>query len=506
MSDLTLTFDKFRISLRNGLKSGEADVHVTPKALSLLWFLVERPGRVFSKDELFSAIWPETAVSDAALATCIQELRTALGDDARRPRFIETVHRRGYRFLGETRRIDTPLAIPLRPSIAVLPFLNLSDSSEYGHFADGITDDLITDLARVRWLFVIARNSSFCFKGKSYDVKDVARTLGVRYVLEGTIRKTDSDLRVSAQLIDGLTGATHWASRYDREIGNIFKLQEEITQSVVAAIEPNVLAAEGDRASRRPASDLSVWELVAQAQAYFWRLTRADYGHATDLLRRAVDLSPDYAPARALFGFCQVFAVHMGWITRQDGLGPARQHAVRSIMLDDRNPWGHIALGYCAMMERQTEESIAAFRRAVDLNPSSAAAHSYLSHGLGFAGKYAEAIFHGEEAIRLSPLDPEMARFLGGIAVSHFTAGHYEKAVQFTTDALRLRPEFQGAQRLLCASLAQCGRITEAQRYLALVKQRQPQISAEWVRLNVPYQTPELIERFVEGMRKAGMQ
>ncbi len=226
-------------------------------------------------------------------------------------------------------------------------------------------------------------------------MKQVARELGVRYVLEGSVRRAGKQLRISAQLIDATTGGHHWAERYDRELGDIFAVQDEITRSVAAAIEPHLLAAEGVRALSRSADDLGAWELVARAQTHVWRLTRADYETAIEPLKRAVEAYPDYAPARSLLGFCLVFAAHMGWIDRDQGLLPGRQHAIRAIALDDRDPWGHIALGYWAMMERRTEESIAAFRRAVNLNPNSAAAHSHLSHGFAFAGQDREAIEHG---------------------------------------------------------------------------------------------------------------
>jgi tetratricopeptide (TPR) repeat protein len=204
--------------------------------------------------------------------------------------------------------------------------------------------------------------------------------------------------------------------------------------------------------------------------------------------------------------FCLVIAAHMGWINRDQGLLPGHQHAIRAIALDDRDPWGHIALGYWALMERRTEESIAEFRQAVKLNPNSAAAHSHLSRGLAFAGQDREAIEHGEDAIRLSPLDPDMALFLGGFAVAHYAAGRYAEAARCATEAARLRPGFQGVQRMRCASLAQAGRVDEARSFLAAVLREQPQLSIDWVKVNVPYQTPQLMERYLEGMRKAGLR
>jgi TolB-like protein/tetratricopeptide (TPR) repeat protein len=514
MPDRALTFGRYRLEPRAGLMSGARAIKLTPKALALLSYLAERPGEVVTKDELFAAVWPETTVGDAALVTCIQELRSALHDDARHPRYIETLHRRGYRFIAKpapAAKEDrngkaSSLALPDKPSIAVLPFTNMSGDADQDYFADGISEDLITGLARIRWLFVIARNSSFVYKQRAVDVKQVSRQLGVRYVLEGSVRRAGKHVRITAQLVDATTGAHHWAERYDREIGDIFAVQDEITRSVVATIEPRLLAAEGVRAFSRSPDDLGAWELVARAQTYVWRLTREDNEAARDALARAVAAYPDYARARSLLAFCLVFAAHNGWVNRDEGLKTGREHVLRAVALDELDPWGQIALGYSSMMERRTEESLAAFRRAVNLNPSSAAAHCYLSHGLAFAGQDVEAIAHGEEAMRLSPLDPETAMFIGGIAVAHYVSGRYAEAARFSEELVRLRPGFHGAQRLRCASLARVGRVEEARAVLVELRRAHPELTIAWIRASVPYQTPELMERFLDGMRKAGLQ
>jgi len=543
--DRQFAFGGFRFDARTGeLRGDRKQAKLTPRAAAVLTMLAERPEKLVFKQELFEQVWGGLAVSDDALTSCIHELRQALGDDARAPRYIETRHRRGYRLMEPVtvvsegaglpgRAIAPPpqssslvgqvadvgaldaahtghrhgwsLPLPDRPSIAVLPFVNMSGDPDQEHFADGITEDLITGLSRIRWLFVIARNSTFQYKGKYPDIRVVGRELGIRYVLEGSVRHQGKRLRASAQLVDAETGGHHWAEKYDRKLDDIFAVQDEITRSVAGAIEPRLLAAEGLRALARSTADLDAWEQVARAQAYFWRMTLADHQAATGILERAVEAHPDYAPARSLLGFRMVFATHMGWVDREHGLTAGHQHAIRAIALDDRDPWGHIALGYWAMMERRTEESIAAFRRAVGLNPNSAAAHGYLGHIFAFAGQDGEAIEHGEEAIRLSPLDPEMAFFLGGIAVAHFAADRFVEAVRYTTEALRLRPGFQGAQRLRCASLAQAGRISEARAYLPTVQRDQPQLSIDWIRASVPFQTQQLMERFLEGMHKAGL-
>ena len=518
---------------RRELRRGSVLVPVEPQVFDLLVHLIRHRDRVCSKDDLLAAIWHGRIVSESALFNRINAARSAIGDTGDQQRLIKTLPRKGVRFVGDVDEAETPptgvahagpathpvptvgtpahrdaaaLPLPDRPSIAVLPFANMSGDPDQGYFADGISEDLITGLSHIRWLFVIARNSTFVYKDRAVDVKQVSRELGVRYVLEGSVRRAGDRLRISAQLIDALTGGHHWAERYDRELGDIFAMQDEITRSVAGAIEPRLLAAEGIRALARSSDDLGAWELVARAQTHFWRMTRVDYEAALKPLGQAVAAYPDYAPARGLLGFCLVFAAHMGWVDRDLGLLPGSQHAMGAIALDDRDPWGHIALAYWAMMERRTEDSIAAFRRAVNLNPNSAAAHSHLSRGFAFAGRAQEAIEHGEEAIRLSPLDPEMALFLGAIAVAHYSAGRYTEAAQFTLEALRLRPGFQGAQRLRCASLAQAGLLDEARSLLATVRREQPLLSIDWIRASVPYQTAQLMERFLEGMRNAGLQ
>ena len=520
-------FDQFILDCRSAsLRRDGVVLPLRPKSFDVLLYFVQNPGRLIPKTELIDSVWHKAAITENSLVQCIKEVRLALCDEQQKT--IKTVPRRGYLFspevvdlgrgaTGEVRNgmkiaagdvleeVATPqLPLPDRPSIAVLPFTDMGGDPDQEHFADGMSEDLITGLARIHWLFVIARNSTFVYKHHAVDVTQVARRLGVRYVLEGSVRRAGQQLRISAQLIDAVSGGHLWAERYDRKLGDIFAVQDEITRSVSAAIEPHLLAAEGARALSRSSNDLGAWELVARAQVHFWRLSRADYSTAIDILTRAVEHYPEYAPARSMLGFCLIFALHMGWVDREQGL-LAGQHAIRGSVLDDRDPWGQIAIGYLALMEKRTAEALAAFRRAVDLNPSSAYGHYHLGHGLAFAGQDREAIARAEDAIRLSPLDPMTALFLGAIAVAHYVSGRYEQAAQFTTEAVRLRPGFQGGQRMRCASLAQAGRLDEARSVLAALRLEQPRLSLSWIRASVPYQTPALMERFLDGMRKAGL-
>lgn len=494
------------------LRRAGLPLQLRPKSFDVLAYLSRNRGRLVSKSELIDHVWGHVAITENSLVQCIKDIRHVLNGDSQFE--IKTVPKRGYVFEGVLAEAphDAPAAntgqfpaLPDRPSIAVLPFENLSDEPDQEHFADGVTEDLITGLSRIKWLFVIARNSTFIYKDRPADVSAVGRELGVRYLLRGSIRRSARRLRISAQLIEAQNGLHHWAEQYDRELGDIFAIQDEIAHSVVGAIEPFVLAAESSRALSRSAHNLGAWELVARARTHVWRLNSDDNRAAIEALQRTVDSYPDYEPARSLLGFCLVFAAHNGWIDPAEGLKRGREHTLRAIEVDDRTTWGQIALGYLRMMEKRTSEAIAAFEAAVRLNPSSAAAHCYLSRGLAFSGRDREAIEHAEMAIRLSPMDPEMALVYGCMAVAHYTAGRYDQTLHYTGEVLRLRPGFQGAQRLRCAALAQLGRIDEARQYLDHVRIGQPQLTLQWIREGVPYQTPDTMERFIEGMRKAGV-
>jgi adenylate cyclase len=391
--------------------------------------------------------------------------------------------------------------LPDKPSIAVLPFANMSGDPEQEYFADGISEDIITGLSKLRWFFVIARNSSFTYKGKAVDVKRVARELGVRYVLEGSVRKGGNRVRITAQLIDAATNNHIWADRYDGELTDVFALQDEITKKVVAAIEPRLLEAEGIRSQNRSPDDLGAWEMVIQANSLFWRLTKTENEAAIALLKRAVERYPDYAPAHSMLAFMMLVSGHLGWSVEEQ----AAALAARAAALDDNDPWAHLALGYAAFVRRQTSVATAEFRRAIALNPNFAAAYGYLGWALAFDGQSDQAIAHLEEAIRMSPHDPQNAVFNAGFAAAHYLAGRYAKAVEYSSTALQQRSAFTAGYRIHCASLAQNGQSDEARAALARLKELQPDVSIAWIKQNVPYQ-PGPMAKFLEGMRKAGLE
>ena len=380
----------------------------------------------------------------------------------------------------------------------------MSGDREQEYFADGITEDIITALSHIRWLFVIARNSSFVYKGRAVDVKRVAREFGVRYVLEGSVRKVGNRVRITAQLVDAQSGAHHWAERYDRDLADIFALQDEITRSVAAAIEPRLLAAEGIRTLSRPAVDLDAWDMVARAMSQFWRMTGPDVEAAIALLKDAVARHPDYGPAHSMLAFCLVLTGHFGWLPIYEVPRLAVDLARRAVALDDNDPWAYLALGYVAFVARQTDDAAAQYRQAVELNPNFAAAHGYWGYTLAFDGQAEEAIERLTLAMRMSPRDRQNVIYMGGMAVAHYLSGRYEQAIEWPRKGVQQGPSVTAPHRILCASLAQAGRLDEAQAVLARMREMQPHISIAWVERMVPY-TPVQMNHFLDGLRKAGL-
>jgi adenylate cyclase len=393
-----------------------------------------------------------------------------------------------------------------RPSLAVLPFINMSGDSEQEYFADGISEEIITGLSKLRWFFVIARNSSFAYKGNAVDVKRVAHELAVRYVLEGSVRKAGNRIRITAQLIDAVTGNHLWADRYDGDLADVFALQDEITKKVVAAIEPKLLEAEGVRSQSRSPEDLGAWEMVIQANSLFWRMTETESEAAIAMLNKAVERYPGYAPAHSMLAFLLLVSGHLNLrFAVGSQLTQAAELAMRAAELDESDPWAHLAQGYVAFMSRRMTESVGEFQRALELNPNFAAAHGYLGWALAFDGQSEQAIVHLEEAMRMSPHDPQNAIFTTGIAIAHYLAGRYADAVAFCRKAFQQRSGLARGTRVYVASLAQAGQLDEARLALARMKEVHPDLSIAWIEKNVPY-TPAPMAKFIEGMRKAGLE
>jgi len=493
---------------------------VEPQVFDLLEFLIRNRDRMVSRDDLLAAVWNGRIVSESTLASRINAARTAIGDNGEDQRLIRTVLRKGIRFVGAVREEQKPgaattaveakqprfaLPLPDSPSIAVLPFSNMSGDAEQDYFADGISEDIITGLSKLRWFFVIARNSSFIYKGKAVDIRQVGRELGVRYVLEGSVRKGGSRVRVTAQLIDAVTGKHLWADHYDRDVTDIFALQDEITKKVVAAIEPKLLEAEGIRSQNRSPEDLDAWDMLIRANSLFWRLTKDETQAAIEILKQVVQRHPFYAPAHSMLAFVLLVSRQGGWHMMEPQVLQAATLAARAVELDDSDPWAHLALGFVAFTRRRTDEAVEEFQRALDLNPNFAAAHCFLGCALAFDGRSDQAIDHIERAIRMSPHDPQNALLNAALAAAHYQAGRYAEAVGFGRNAIQQRFELTNGHRIYVASLAQAGRIDEARAALAQLQEMHTGNSIAWIERNVPY-TPGAMAKFLEGFRKAGLQ
>jgi TolB-like protein len=410
---------------------------------------------------------------------------------------------------ASTQMVDAPQgpALPDRPSIAVLPFTHLGGEAEQEYFADGIVEDIITELSRMRWLFVIARNSSFTYKGRNVDVKQVGRELGVRYVLEGSVRKAANRVRITGQLIEASTGAHLWADRFDGALEDIFDLQDEVTASVVVAMAPKIEQAEIERARRKPTERLDSYDYLLRGMACVYRWTSDDIDQALKLFYRAIELDPDFSTPHGMAAWCHLWRNANGWATdRAHDVAETRRLArrVAESGKDDAVSlaFGGLALAYVA---GDLEDGAALIDRALVLNPNLMAAWYASGWVKSFLGHTDTAIDHLAHAMRLSPLDPLMFLMQGVTALAHFVAGDYAQAVEWAARAAREQPNFAGAIRNIAASSALSGNLEEARRALTRVRQLDPQLCLANLKDRVGPYRPADLARFTQGMRLAGL-
>ncbi len=398
------------------------------------------------------------------------------------------------------------LPVPDKPSIAVLPFQNMSGDLEQEYFANGIAEDIITALSRFHWFFVIARNSSFSYKGTSPDVRDVAKELGVQYVLEGSVRKGGNRLRITAQLVDALTGRHVWAERYDRDLHDIFVLQDEITEAIVAAVAPSFVSAEARRAERKPPDSFDAWDHVMRGNWHLWRLAEEDVGKARREFQSAMELDPHSAIAHGGFSTATIMESFYGWARDPHAaLEVAHQAALRAIDLDDNDASAHCALALIRFWTKQHDAAIKSCERALSLNPNLALAEAVLGGIFSWTGDYDLAIEHVDRSERLSPRDP--AHSLWGIsrATAEFCAAHYDEAVASAKRAVEAAPNHPSAWRMLAASLAQLGREDEARKAVERLLLLLPGLTVERCRQTVPAKQTVHLETYMDGLRKAGL-
>jgi TolB-like protein len=401
------------------------------------------------------------------------------------------------------------LALPDKPSIAVLPFTNMSGDPEQDYFADGMVDDIITALSRFKSLFVIARNSSFTYKGKAADIKQVGRELGVRYVLEGSVRKAANRVRITGQLVDTATGIHLWADRFDGGLGDIFDLQDQVTESVVGAIAPAVERAEIERAKRRPTESLDAYALYLRGLARFYQFAgRQVNDEALRLFNSAIEIDPDFASAYARAAACYAYAKGNGWISvTRNAIAEVTRLAQRAVELGKDDAMALAASGWAlAHFVRDLEAGAGLIDRALVLNSNLAEAWFYGGWVKNYLGEPEPAIERFARAMRLSPLDPRVTAMRAGTAHAHFFLGRYDEAASWAAMAVQDNPDYQPGLRIAAASNAMAGRPEQAHQAVARVWQVNPALRVSTLKDVVgPFRRAEDLLRFEEGSRQAGL-
>ena len=481
-----LEFGPFRLDVDAGiLFHGAEPTPLGRRAVALLALLTQRSGAPMSKKALIEAAWPGLAIEDSNLTVQIAAVRRIFEDLAGGADWIETLPRRGYRYVGpavtpqdRNRTMagsgSSTLALPDKPSVAVLPFSNLSGDAEQDYFIDGTVDDIITGLSRINWLFVIARNSTFTYKGRTVEVKQVGRELGVRYVLEGSVRKAHDRVRITAQLVDASTGTHVWAERYDRPYDDIFALQDEIALSVVGAIAPSLRRAEIRRISRKRPDSLDAYDLVLRAQPDVDSGMPEQVTRALALLERAIALEPAYALAHGNAAMCHHCLFLRAGLQEMERAASIR-HARAAILhgQDDALAltWAGFSIG---MDAHDRAAAFTAFEAALAVSPSSALTYILGSVTLAWGGEAGRAIEWSERGLRLSPFDSWAWAAFDAQALSHFHHGDYEKATHAAYRSVQANPAHSITHVQLAAALARLGRLEEAKAAAARVLDLQP--------------------------------
>jgi TolB-like protein/tetratricopeptide (TPR) repeat protein len=520
-----LAFGPFQLMVgRRELMLRGQPVQLGPRAFDLLLALLRREGELVTKDELLAEIWAGAVVEENNLHVQVSALRRALdkgGDDTR---YLQTVPNRGYRFVAPVQRLtvdaeqqprvsvvdivqgSTASPLPNKPSIAVLPFTNMSGDPEQEYFADGIVEEITTALSRFSSLFVIARNSAFTYKGRAVNVKQVGRELGVRYVLEGSVRKAQRRVRITGQLIEAENGTHIWADRYDGDLDDIFALQDKVTASVLGALLPKLETAEIERAGRKPTDSLDAYDLYLRALAAFYSWTREGNDQALALLERSLELDPRFAAAAVIADNCWAARYAQGWSPIGEAIAQSTRYAQLAVRLDPENAEALAVLARrTPSINRDSEETIALAERAVSLNPNSAFAWRCTGYGLMFVGEAERAVEYFERTLRLSPRDLRAYDATSGLACALVQLGRDTEAIGLFRQAIRQNANYAPAWRGLTAALAMDGQLDEARRVFKRTMELDPVFSLDSITERLGFSEKVRQGRLFEGWRRAGV-
>lgn len=503
------------------IRRAGARIPVEPQVFDLLVMLLENKDRLVTKDEIIDRVWQGRIVSDATVSSRIKAARVVIGDNGHEQHCIRTVRRRGFRIVADVSSsksacdasLDAPCAngsagtlqLIDKPSIAVLRFMNIGHDTGCDSFADGMAEDIITALSRMPWFAVIARNSSFTFNARTIDVKQVSDELGVRYVLSGSVRKAGRRLRVGAQLIDAATGAHVWADRYDRDVVDIFDVQDEVTQAIVAAVVPQFLSTEARRAKGKDPAELNAWECVMRGRAHLWKLGRSDAAIARTLFERAIALSPSGELGISDLAVAHFLEAHYGWSN-----SPAASQrlmletAKRAVAVNDTDPLALTILGWANLVAHNWDEALPPVDRALQLSPGFAPAIGIRGTILALLGQSVEAIESLNQAVRLSPLDSFMPFWLMGLVWANQSLGRYEQAIDAARRAIRLVPDNPTFRRQLASAYARLGCLDDARRALKDYLWLEPTHTIADAS-KVSTMIPQHRERFLDALRTAGL-
>jgi TolB-like protein len=508
-----INFGRFSLDLAQGglLRDGKL-VPLGNRALEILIVLASARGETVTKDELMARVWPGRVVEENNVQVHISALRKALDDGDSAGSCVVTVPGRGYRLVSTppTASAAQAAAEPAseaadQPSIAVLPFDNISDDPDQDHFTDGIVEEIITGLSRMRWLSVVARKSSFKYRGRSVDVKQIGRELGVRFILEGSVRKTADRVRITGQLIDTATGTHVWADRFDGGIEHAFDLQDKVTASVVGAIEPTVMRVESQRAPRKPAS--TAWEYMAQGFALQRQFTREANAEALQVFLQAIKLDPNFAVAYALASQCYTWAKSFGWRTNPEvESAEGAKLARRALDLGRDDPNVLMLAGFAfAYLRGDLDVAADAFARALALNPNSPAALGVQGWIHLWRGEPELALTGVERALKLSPADAFSFAWWSIGAHAHFFCGRYDDALSWAERALRERPGYLPAARMILASEALGGGSPGPEMSIARLRELDPTLRLSNLGEQMPFRRAGDLALLADGLRRAGL-